>query len=199
MADPLPKLEIAKKTGSERFHTGGTDVDFDVLDYWRWSASDFVSNVTRGVLAEYIVARAVGVSTTGVRDEWAAFDLETPDGIRIEVKSAAYVQSWQQSRLSPIRFRTPRTRAWTSEGGHYSPDSRCQADIYVFALLVHKLQLTIDPLDLDQWEFYVLSAAVLDAREGSQGSISLRVLETLASPVTYHELTAAVQEAYGQI
>lgn len=97
MTDPFPKLEITKKTGSERFHTGGSEVDFDVLDYWRWSSSDFVSNVTRGVLAEYIVARAVGVSTAEIRDEWAMYDLETPDGITIEVKSAAYVQSWGAS------------------------------------------------------------------------------------------------------
>ena len=198
MTDPLPKLEITKKIGSERFHSSGSYVDFDVLDYWRWSSSDFVSNVTRGVLAEYIVARAVGVSTAGVRDDWAVFDLETPDGIKIEVKSAAYVQSWDQVCLSSINFGTPKTRAWTSEeDGHYSysPDSRRQADIYVFALLAHRIKLTIDPLDLDQWEFYVLSTAVLDAR-GSQGSISLRTLETLTSPVTFNGLAEAVQEVY---
>ena len=39
--------------------------------------SDLISNTIRGVLAEYIVARAVGASTIGVRDPWAAFDLET--------------------------------------------------------------------------------------------------------------------------
>lgn len=70
-----------------------------------------------------------------------------------------------------------------------------QADIYVFALLAHRIKLTIDPLDLDQWKFYVLPTSVLDAR-GSQGSISLRTLETLTSPVTFHELADAVQEVY---
>ena len=60
----------------------------------RWANSDLVSNVTRGVLAEYIVAHAVGVSTAIVRDEWAAYDLETPDGIKLEVMPAAYIQSW---------------------------------------------------------------------------------------------------------
>ena len=151
ITDSLPKLEITNKTGSERFYTGGSYVDFNVLGYWRWSSSDFVSNVTRSVLAEFIVAHAIGVSTAGVRDEWAVFDLETTDGI--EVKSAAYVQSWEQARLSEIRSGTQKTRVWTSEeGGHYSysPDSRRQADIYVFALLAQRVKLTIDPLDLDQ-------------------------------------------------
>ena len=38
-------------------------------------ASDLMSNVTRGRLAEYIVYRAVGSAATAVRDEWDAFDL----------------------------------------------------------------------------------------------------------------------------
>lgn len=66
--------------------------------------SDLVSNATRCRLAEYIVARALGISTAGVRDEWAAYDLITPDGIRIEVKSAAYLQSWRQTALSKVEL-----------------------------------------------------------------------------------------------
>jgi hypothetical protein len=58
--------------GSERFHTGGRALDFDVTDFWRWSLSDHVSNATRGRLAEYIVARALDIPSSGVRDEWAA-------------------------------------------------------------------------------------------------------------------------------
>jgi len=50
---------------------------------------------TRGVLAEFIVARAVGVETAGVREEWAAYDLQTPDGVMIE-------NAWLEARtLSP--------------------------------------------------------------------------------------------------
>ncbi len=40
-----------------------------------------------------------------LRAEWDAVDLTTPDGIRIEVKSAAYIQSWHQVRESTISFR----------------------------------------------------------------------------------------------
>lgn len=78
MADPYPELKGEQKDGSEQFHMSGSGVGFALLDYWRWSGSDLVNNVARGILTEYIVARAVGASTTGVCDEWAAFDLETP-------------------------------------------------------------------------------------------------------------------------
>ena len=47
----------------------------------------------RGCLAEFIVASALRLGD-GVRDEWGAFDLLTKSGAKIEVKSAAYLQSW---------------------------------------------------------------------------------------------------------
>ena len=50
-----------------------------------------------------------------VRDEGRAYDLDTQAGVRIEVKSAAYVQSWQQSRLSKISFNVPKTFGWDRE------------------------------------------------------------------------------------
>ena len=48
----------------------------------------------------------------GVREGWAAWDLTTPGGVWVEVKSAAYVQSWAQKELSRISFSTPRPLAW---------------------------------------------------------------------------------------
>ena len=194
MTGPIPKLDIKKKTGREPFYSGGAMRDFDVLDYWRWATSDLVSNASRGILAEYIVAKAVGVSTTGVRDEWAAYDLETPDGIKLEVKSSAYVQSWWQRDFSSISFKIKKTRSWNDETG-YSGEPTRKADLYVFALLAHKEHHTIDPLDLDQWQFYVLPTAQLEERKGSQSSISLSALTELTAPVPFDELRGAVYKA----
>ena len=195
MTEPIPKLDIKKKTGREPFCSGGVSRDFDVLDYWRWAASDLVSNASRGILAEYIVAKAVGVSTTGVRDKWAAYDLETPDGIKLEVKSSAYVQSWWQRDFSPIGFKIKKTRSWNDETG-YSGEPTRKADLYVFALLAHKDHRTIDPLELDQWQFYVLPTAQLEERKGSQTSISLSALTELTAPVPFDELRGAVYKAH---
>ena len=183
-------------TGSEPFHSSGLAADFDLQDFWQWSTSDLVNNVTRGVLAEYIVARAVRASTATVRDVWAAFDLETPDGIRIEVKSSSYVQSWSQSRFSSISFGISPTRAWDAESGSFGNESKRQADLYVFALLAHRIKSTVDPMNLDQWGFYVLSAAELDTRLGSQKTITLSELTKLVSPVPFQGLETAVLQTY---
>ena len=136
----FPKLEVLRKIGSEEFHAGSSASRFDLLDFWRWSASDLVNNPIRGVLGEYIVDRAVGGSGAGIRDPWATFDITTPAGIRLEVKSASYVQSWAQDRLSSISFRIPETFAWDPESGDFETESRRQADVYVFAVMAHEGQ-----------------------------------------------------------
>ena len=192
----LGKLEIIRKSGKERFRDGNRELDFGLLSYWQWSASDLVSNVTRGVIAEYIVDRALGIGSGGVREEWAAYDLITPSGIKVEVKSAAYVQSWHQNRLSKITFRTPKTLTWDSDSNRQSQEAKRQAGVYVFALLAHQEKKTIDPLDVSEWEFYVLPTLILDARKRSQHSITLSTLQKLTSePVGYNNLKSAVEQA----
>jgi hypothetical protein len=112
------------------------------------------------------------------------------------VKSAAFVQSWSQHKLSNIIFRIPRTRAWNAETNILENESRRQAQVYVFALLAHEEKSSIDPLNINQWQFFVLSSKQLDNRTRSQHSITLRSLESLAGPgIYYHEIREAVLKA----
>lgn len=189
----LPRLIALRRAGDEPFHAGTRQLGFDLLDFWRWSVSDLVSNATRGRLAEYLVARALGGPATPVRDEWAAYDLSTADGIRIEVKSAAYLQAWSQRAPSTIGFSVRKARAWDPETNALAETAARHADVYVFALLAHMDKATLDPMNVEQWRFYVLPTSVLDARTRSQHSITLRSLEALCSAVSFAELDAAVR------
>lgn len=196
MTRDLSRIYPVRKSGNEPLHSNGHSLGFTLLDFWRWSSSDLVSNATRGVLAEFIVATALGIKLDGVRDEWGAFDLETPEGITVEVKSAAYIQSWSQRNLSAIVFRTPKTRAWNADTNVQEKEPRRQAQVYVFALLAHQDKLSIDPLNVNQWRFFVLPTEVLDARTRSQHSITLPSLEALArQAISYDELREAVHKA----
>ncbi len=188
-------IELKRRKGDESFHNGDSALDFDVLSFWQWSASDLVSNVTRGVLAEHLVAQALGVASGSVREEWAAYDLERKDGTRIEVKSAAFIQSWGQKDLSRINFSVPKTHAWDKEMNRQSHEVKRQADVYVFALLAHTDQRTLDPLDVSQWEFFVLPTVTLDQRKRSQRTITLLSLRKLTNSVAFAELRRAVDEA----
>lgn len=189
------RLEAERRKGSEPIHDGGRALGYDLLGFWRWSVSDLVSNATRGRLAEYLVAIALGCAE-GVRDEWAAVDLVDPQGVTVEVKSAAYIQSWHQDRPSRIMFRYPKTRAWDPDTNRQAAVATRQAQVYVFALLAHRDPDTLDPLDVSQWEFYVVPTATLDQRKRSQHSITLKSLRTLhGDPVPFRHLQAAVARA----
>ena len=103
MATRLDAIEGGPKIGQEHFRAGGEPLGFQLLDFWRWSASDLVGNTARGILAEYLVAQALG-STQPTRNEWLPFDVLSAGGVRVQVKSAAYLQSWYQPKPSRIAF-----------------------------------------------------------------------------------------------
>jgi hypothetical protein len=193
MSDPYAALNVQPRSGSEQFHVDGTPAGFDLISFWRWSASDLVSNVWRGVLAEYLVTQAVG-PVAGVRTEWDVCDLRTEHGARIEVKSAAYLQSWQQKSLSSIGFDIAMKRGWDAATNTYASSICRGADLYVFALLAHRDKGTLDPLDLAQWMFYVVPVTVLNTSFGSQKRISLSALHRVApSSDSFYQLKAAVR------
>jgi hypothetical protein len=155
-----------------------------------------LGNTARGVLAEYLVAKALGISTKGIREGWLAWDLTTDDGVKIEVKSAAFLQSWHQSKLSEILFLVPPKRGWNPDTNQMEAVLKYHADLYVFALLAHTDKTTVDPCDLRQWKFYVLPTQKLGERTRSQQSITLRSLETLAgAPTDFWHLSDVVKNA----
>lgn len=175
----LPKI----KSGEERLKFKNKNLSFKLVDFWKWSSSNLLSNTTRGIFAEFLVATATDVDLNTPREEWAEFDLITPDGIRIEVKSAAFIQTWEQKDFSKISF---------------SIKSR-NSDVYVMCLLKTKDQEKIDALDLNQWVFYVLSIKEIENYKRSKHSITLKSLEKLTKKVKYDELNEEVREKGGGI
>ncbi len=188
----LPPIKATRKNGSDPIHDAGRPLGFDLNDFWRWASSDLVSNVTRGVVAEYLVAKAVGLNPDAVRVEWDAYDLTSPEGIKIEVKSAAYIQSWHQPDYSRISFRVPKTLGWDAETNVEAEEAKRHAEVYVLCLLKNRDQESLDPLDVSQWDFYVLPTSVLNERKRSQHSITLPSLEKLCDAVSYGRLQEAI-------
>ena len=194
----MDEYQCAKKTGKEIFYNGAEKMTENLLSFWQWYVSDIVSNASRGVLAEYIVALAAGCETTKPRVEWGNHDLETPDGIKLEVKSSAYLQSWRQTKLSNISFDIRRTRGWEASTNEYSGELIRRADIYVFCVLKHQEIQTIDPLNLAQWDFYVLATKALNEKILTQQKIALSSLkskfELELAECEFHQLKAAIQK-----
>ena len=205
MSDAKQQQAPSMKTGREPFHTGQRFSDFTLLDYWQWAESDLMNNARRGIVAEYLVARAVGAANRP-REEWVGVDVETADGIKIEVKCSAYVQAWQQEKLSAFTFDiAPRESSWspaTNQTIQYDPPRRL-ADVYVFCVLGDESGALPDPLDLADWRFYVVATAVLNRERPHGKSISMRPLEALirrtqSDAVRYDDLAGAIRRAAGR-
>ena len=195
---PLNKYDPEPLHPGTFFTQEGEPAPFSVLDFWVWASSDVLNNTLRGIVAEYIVSRAVSACEP-VRVEWNTVDIETSEGIKVEVKSASYLQSWYQDCPSAISFDIPKKKSWDPRTNQWGERQIRHADVYVFCVLAHKDSQTVNPLELTQWEFYVLPTSTLDASLGNQKSVSLSRLERLgAVPLNYDQLRDEIFRTYAR-
>jgi hypothetical protein len=177
----LPQLLATLKTGEEQFHRSGHPLERQntLNEFWRWAGSDLVDNTFRGWLAEFIVASALGL-TEGIRDSWGVHDLiMTSPKLTIQVKCSAYLQSWLQGKYSDISFDIKPKRAWNPATGKLEGPPKRHSDIYIFCIHQHKDKHSVDPMDLDQWVFYVLRTQTLDEKFPEQKKLPLSSLLAL--------------------
>jgi hypothetical protein len=190
---PAASYMVPLLNGYEPLHRDGHPLSRTILDFWRWADSDLLSNALRGRLAEYLVAVDLGVDQS-VRREWVAWDLVTADGVRVEVKSAAFVQGWAQKRSSIISFGVSRTRGWDPDTAEFGADTKRQADVYVFALLHETDRDRVDPLDVNHWRFFIVGSPDLDEHLGQQKTVGLSRLKALPhTEVPFGEIADGVR------
>ena len=182
------------KTGSEKF----IGLDRTLLDYWAWAHSDILSNAERGKIAEYIVGCALK-SKSSCRVEWDEVDIISDVGLRLEVKSSAYLQTWAQSKPSSIRFDIAPKLTWNEHTHSYDGSLARHSDVYVFCVFTSTDAANANTMDISQWDFYVLSTDILNLKVPNQKSISLSSLIKLGATKTdYIGLYAAVISAEKQ-
>jgi hypothetical protein len=143
-----------------------------VRDFWAWAMSDLRTNTVRPMLAEFLVAQALGPAAQP-RIEWDAYDVVTPNDVRVEVKSSAYLQAWTQARRRPSAGGL-NGRTWDAVAG-YSSTASYNADVYVFALVTARDHASYDPLNSAQWSFWVLPRPAVEATGQRSLSLSRRV------------------------
>ena len=173
----LPEIIAKKKNGTEKFQIKNQTLNFDLSEFWSWNQSNLIENRTRGILAEFIVKKSLDIDSDN-RIEWDNFDLISNKGKKLEIKSAAYIQSWEQQKYSEIKFGISQT-VGTKDNPKYDGIKRRWTDFYIFCLLRNKDQKTINPLDLSQWTFFVLNTEVLNEQKPEQKTIGLNSLMEL--------------------
>jgi len=181
----LAEIKTEQKSGAEKFLMNGIEQSFSLIDFWSWNQSDLIENRTRGILAEYIVKNALDVKNND-RIEWDDYDLITETGLKIEIKSAAYIQTWAQEKFSNISFDISVNKRSKSER---------KSDFYIFCLLDCKKQNQINPQDLDQWTFFLVETTEINNVLNSQSSITLNALRKKLNhfECKYYELKKLIE------
>lgn len=158
--------------------------------FWKWAYSDFLSNTTRSVLWEFIVHEALWLSDDK-RVDWDNVDLRW-NNLKIEVKTSAYIQSWEQKNISKISFDiASRKRAWDSVKNSFSEVPWREADIYIFCVfeILEKADANEDVImDTNNWWFYILKSSYLNQFFPNQKSISLSVLQKHAKRLSFYQI-----------
>ena len=172
MTTTLAELPLRPLSGQESLR--GTAPPVRLTDFWQWSMSALMENTTRGPLAEFLVAAALGVLDQPQKN-WENWDLELRlNGrcIKIEVKSKAERQSWKCRPSVSHTFNISKTEdSWGAESG-----KRRWSDIYVFCILRNRdATEQSEALDTASWTFLILPTATLP----DQQSISLNQLRQL--------------------
>ncbi len=133
-------------------------------------------------------------------ETWDAWDVEHPDGARVEVKQSSALQSWSgpssaKTEASPRFDISIREWDWLrcsrGEYHNFPSDGRRSADVYVFAWHGEQDRAFADHRTASQWEFLVVAESELPA----QRSIGLNPLRKLARLCTYRSLAREVLEA----
>ena len=184
MTETNSKSEPWRVKAQTMIHKGVNETPLATIgNFWHWDASDLRENTTRGGFAEYLVALALGV-THKPRIEWAAWDIETDYGIKVEVKATSKIQAWkstaktQTTEWNGIGFKD----AWID--GKWQGHRKRWANVYVFCLQIADDESTYDATDLSQWMFYVIATEVLNKKIGTQQSIRLNPLKKLGAEET---------------
>ena len=121
--------------------------------------------------------------------DYASWDFERADGVRLEVKQSAYRQSWESGpnvKVSPGFDVKARKGRW--EGSTFVPEPGRAAHMYILAYHDRRDD-TADHRDPQQWEFFVLPSSIIPP----VARIALGSVRRLTDSVAINELANRVE------
>ena len=153
-----------------------------------------MGNLARPHYVERLIHHILGPPWELVSHDWAGWDLENPQLVRVEVKQSAARQTWTDLPSSggrPTRGMfdiAPRKGYYTRGSGAWVDAPGRNADIYLFAWHPVHDPAVADHRIPDQWEVYV----VPEHRLPTKRSISQSELTRDHIPVSMSELPSAL-------
>ena len=173
--------------GNEVFKQNGIELGFNVMDYWRFQFSNLVDNL--GYVAEFLIAQALSNDEPDNCNGWTVYDVGYR-GKRIEVKATSYWQSWKASHIISEQRNFSIRKTYLDYQNNKSDKAR-QNDIYIFCLDKGRDEKSSNPMNLENWVFYVVPTKVINEMFGDQKVLSLMRLEKIekyGKGITYDQI-----------
>ena len=183
-------------TGNESFDLDGKPIGLKIQDFWRFKYSNIYFLLES--IAEFLVAKALGLYEPHNADWWTLYDIRYRD-FRIEVKETSYYHPWNSNGVVSKQ----RTFGITMANSAYENFSSVnkherQNDIYVFCLNKGNTREESNPLNLNNWDFYIVPTSLINRHCREQKTISLGRIKRLGFlPMPYDKIRAEVDRMIG--
>ena len=187
---------MKRRSGDEKFIIGDKPAVFTVKDFWSWSYSDMMINTYRGLLAEFLVAQALGVANDESRFFHPNYDIEFIVNAKtygIEVKASAYRQSWGDGKIDKGTTKPSFDISQSFRRPYSNPPEKGRfSDVYVFCLHNEKCASKADALNLSQWSFYPVATWRITKKFSDQKRSRISKINDLTDPFSFNELRKEV-------
>lgn len=179
-------------SGDELFLDNGKPLGLTMRDFWSFQFSNILHDPDE--IAEFLVAKALGMNEPCNKEYWTLCDIQYRDK-RVEVKETSFFHSFNEpGKVSKNRvFGIQKANSIYEDQEHENRYER-QNDLYVFCLLNGTDREEAWPLEVSHWEFYVVPTAVINQECGDQKTISLSRVRSFATHVNYSELRRAIDK-----
>ena len=183
-------------SGKEQFTIHGKKTNMSMLEMWRMKYSNIYD--IHDSIAEYIVAKALGKEKLDNTDYWTLYDIDY-HGVRIEIKETAYYHSFNEAGAKRSQRRTFDIGKRYSKYKDSKSEKKRQNDIYVFCLNTGNEKEDSYPLEMDNWEFYVVPTKLINEKCGDNKTISLGKVKTLTEITEYSNLKCKIDKIVNTI
>ena len=127
-------------------------------------------------------------------------DIKLGDGTTVEIKCSAHLQPKREGKLEPMPPKfdiSKKTWAWSNRRGDWLPQPVAPvrwADIYVLCLEKETDPDSYNPLDLSQWEYFVIPTFRLNEEFPDQKTVPLcRLLQKRFRSVGFDRLRPEIE------
>lgn len=172
--------------GNEKFTYNNKELEFGIIDFWKYKYSNIWN--MKEYIAEFLIEKALGLEKSQNTDSWTLYDIYYRNK-RIEVKETSYYHPWNENgKISNQRIFGISMANSNYENAKEENRFERQNDLYVFCLNIGETKKESNPMDIDNWEFYIVPTNTINKLCGKNKTISLNKVKAISKKVDYFEI-----------